>query len=115
MSGDASSNRPQEYRDGILTEANLATISRGYGRATTGFMLVDNDATSFEVGDEPRQFKRKFNKLHVAVSEDRTYGIYMLMNKMPNISTILLDDAFQHRKLKRGFSVLLIDYHFGDV
>ena len=98
--------------EGVVSEGNLATLSRGYGRATSGFLFVENNATSFEVGDEPRQFKRKFSKLNVAVSEDRTYGIQMLMSKMPNMSAVLLDDAYQHRKIKPGFSVLLIDYHF---
>ena len=49
--------------EGVLKEENLATLSLGYGRATSGFLFVDEKATSFEVGDEPRQFKRKYKKL----------------------------------------------------
>ncbi len=98
--------------EGVVKEETLATLSRGYGRATSGFLLVEHKSTSFEVGDEPRQFKRKYSKLNVSVSEDRVYGIQMLLKKIPNLSAVLLDDAFQHRKLNPGFSVLLIDYHF---
>ncbi len=92
-----------------LLSANykVATLSRGYGRKTKGFREVSVDSTALEVGDEPLQFKRKFRHVTVTVSEDRCLAIEKLENQH---DLILLDDAYQHRKLKPGFSILLFDY-----
>lgn len=87
----------------------LATLSRGYGRQTKGFVLADRNATAFTIGDEPYQFYRKFNSVIVAVDADRKHGISKLRcTHEPDI--ILLDDAFQHRKVKAGLTILLTDY-----
>ena len=85
----------------------IATLSRGYGRKTKGFKYVEIDSTALEIGDEPLQFKRKFPKLTVAVSEDRCYGVNILQDKH---DLIILDDAYQHRKLNPGYSILLFDF-----
>lgn len=86
----------------------VATLSRGYGRKTKGFKYVSLSSTADEVGDEPLQFKNKFSDITVAVCEDRCLGVETLMDKH---DVIILDDAFQHRKLKPTFSILLFDYH----
>lgn len=86
----------------------LATLSRGYGRKTKGFLHVHTDSSVREVGDEPLQFKKKFPQLTVAVCENRNQGIEQL-KKDSNI--IILDDAFQHRKLTPDFAILLFDYN----
>lgn len=87
----------------------LSTLSRGYGRKTKGFKLVQTQHTSEEVGDEPLQFKRKFPTIEVAVDEQRVNGIKQLLQlKKPDV--VLLDDAFQHRKLSAGFYILLTVY-----
>lgn len=86
----------------------IATLSRGYGRKTKGFKYVNVSSTTDEVGDEPLQFKNKFSDITVAVCEDRCLGVEKLMD---NHDVIILDDAFQHRKLKPTFSILLFDYH----
>lgn len=88
----------------------IATLSRGYGRTSSGFMLADEQSTSALVGDEPKQFKRKFPDVEVAVDARRVRGIRKLLAKFPNLNLILLDDAFQHRAVKPGLSVLLTDY-----
>lgn len=89
----------------------VATLSRGYGRSTKGFLLADNNKTYKQVGDEPVQYQSKFENLIVAVDEKRTRGIETLLHKFHNIEVILLDDAFQHRFVKPGLSILLTDYH----
>ncbi len=100
-----------EYIVELLGAENIATLSRGYGRKTSGFILVSENSTAEETGDEPLQFKKKFNKLLVAVCEDRVKGINELLKINPKLKAILLDDAFQHRKVKPDLSILLTDYN----
>ena len=83
---------------------NLAVLSRGYGRKTKGYLKVEPNLPASQTGDEPLQFKQKFPSLSVAVCEDRKTGIEKLL---PEADIILLDDAFQHRKVIPGFSILL--------
>ncbi len=89
----------------------LATLSRGYGRNTRGFLIASSKSHSKEIGDEPVQFKQKFPDLLVAVDERRVHGIRQLKNKHPEIEVVVLDDAFQHRALKPGLNILLTDFH----
>jgi tetraacyldisaccharide 4'-kinase len=88
----------------------VATLSRGYGRSTSGFVYADQNSTSTAVGDEPRQFKHKFTDLPVAVDANRVHGIKKLQEDHPELKAILLDDAFQHRAVKPAVSILLSDY-----
>jgi len=88
----------------------LATLSRGYGRTTSGFIMAGENSTSADIGDEPKQFKKKFPDVEVAVDARRVRGIRKLIEKFPGLNLILLDDAFQHRAVKPGLSVLLTDY-----
>ncbi len=99
-----------EYLIRFLSESyKVATLSRGYKRESSGFIIADNNATAISIGDEPFQFYKKFKDVIVAVDADRRHGISQLINqKEPDI--ILLDDAFQHRKVKAGFTVLLTSY-----
>lgn len=85
----------------------VATLSRGYGRSTQGFMLVEKDHRSDQVGDEPLQMKHNFDQVTVAVDEDRAHGIEILQQ---NHDLILLDDAYQHRKIIPKCALLLFDY-----
>jgi tetraacyldisaccharide 4'-kinase len=86
-----------------------AVLSRGYGRKTTGFKLVETDSTAAEVGDEPMQFKQHFPDLTVAVCEDRVAGMQKLA---ANHHIVVLDDAYQHRWLQASLSILLLEYSF---
>jgi tetraacyldisaccharide 4'-kinase len=92
----------------LSSHYTLATLSRGYGRKTSGFRYVEKTSTALEVGDEPLQFKNKFAKLTVTVCEDRCAGVEILKNSH---QVILLDDAYQHRRLKPGFAILLFDFN----
>ncbi|PLW94643.1 MAG: tetraacyldisaccharide 4'-kinase [Marinilabiliales bacterium] len=90
----------------------IATLSRGYGRSTTGFRLVDQFSDHEDVGDEPLQYSRKFgNKITVSVDESRRNGIRFLMQNDQSLDVILLDDCFQHRYVKPGITILLTEYH----
>ncbi|MDO9512818.1 MAG: tetraacyldisaccharide 4'-kinase [Bacteroidales bacterium] len=90
---------------------HIAIISRGYGRKTRGFILADNNSSCGEIGDEPLQYVRKFKNITVAVDENRVKGIRKLKSLKPEIDIIICDDAFQHRRLKAGLSILLTDFH----
>lgn len=93
-------------------EYKLATLSRGYGRMTRGFRLATQHESASTVGDEPFQFFKKFNpEIVVAVGEERAMAIPLLLDEHPEIDVILLDDAFQHRKVKPSFQILLTDYN----
>ncbi len=91
----------------------IAILSRGYKRKTNGFVLATEKSTVDEIGDEPKQIKQKFPDIHLAVSNSRVEGINKLLSKSSDdsIRAILLDDAFQHRYVKPGLSILLIDYN----
>jgi tetraacyldisaccharide 4'-kinase len=86
---------------------NVAILSRGYGRKTKGFRAVQTDSLSMDVGDEPLQFKSKFPNVTVAVSENRCAGIEKLQK---DHQLIILDDAYQHRKLSPLLNILLFDF-----
>ena len=112
LSVGGTGKSPQiEYLIRLLSnEYQVATLSRGYKRSTTGFFLADHKANAHTLGDEPFQFYLKYPKTIVAVDEDRVEGIEILLDlpKKPNV--ILLDDAFQHRRVKAGFYILLTAY-----
>ena len=101
-----------EYLIRLLKEKKeLATLSRGYKRKTRGFVLADKTATADTIGDEPFQFFKKFEAIQVAVDGNRKNGIEQLMTSNIKPEVILLDDAYQHRKVKAGFTVLLTAYN----
>lgn len=93
----------------LSEEHKVAVLSRGYRRKSTGFVLANSESTVEELGDEPFQIHRKFENLILAVDTDRSNGIQLLKSKT-NPDLIILDDAFQHRKVKPTFSVLLTAY-----
>ena len=87
-----------------------AVVSRGYGRKTSGFILVAPQHMSSDVGDEPLIYARKYRDVAVAVSESRSVGIPMLMQQRPGVQVMLLDDAFQHRSVTPYLNILLTEY-----
>ncbi|CAN5555694.1 tetraacyldisaccharide 4'-kinase [soil metagenome] len=100
-----------EYLIRLLKDTyRIATLSRGYGRKTQGFMLVSNPSSTAMVGDEPMQYHLKFPEITVSVGEDRVAAIENLMKLQPKPETILLDDAYQHRAVKPGLNILLIEH-----
>jgi tetraacyldisaccharide 4'-kinase len=111
LSVGGTGKSPQvEYLIRLLSpNYKVAVLSRGYKRSTKGFVLADEKASAETLGDEPFQFFRKFPDILVAVDADRTNGINQLLAHKPDV--ILLDDAFQHRKVKAGFYILLTAYN----
>ncbi|MES2748606.1 MAG: tetraacyldisaccharide 4'-kinase [Bacteroidota bacterium] len=95
----------------LSSKYNVATLSRGYKRKSSGFILADAHSTAELLGDEPFQMHLKFPSIKVAVDADRKNGIEKLMDLTKKPDVILLDDAFQHRKVKAGFYILLTAYN----
>jgi tetraacyldisaccharide 4'-kinase len=103
-----------EYLIRLLhSKMKVAVLSRGYKRKSKGFVLADDNTPMRDIGDEPYQIKHKFKDVTVAVDKSRCEGIEKLTdnNIVKDIDVILLDDAFQHRYVKPGINILLVDYH----
>jgi tetraacyldisaccharide 4'-kinase len=101
-----------EYLIRLLREKfRLAVLSRGYKRKSSGYLLADKTSTVRDIGDEPYQMLKKFPDIRVAVDQKRVRGIQRLTDDDESIEVILLDDAFQHRYVKPGVNILLVDYH----
>ncbi|RKS02246.1 tetraacyldisaccharide 4'-kinase [Flavobacterium sp. 102] len=112
LSVGGTGKTPQiEYLIRLLSpKYKVATLSRGYKRKSEGFILADANATAEILGDEPFQYYKKFPQIQVAVDADRHNGITQLLAQSEKPEVILLDDAFQHRKVKAGFYILLTAY-----
>lgn len=95
----------------LQTGSFIGTLSRGYGRDSDGFIIASKRSNVRYIGDEPFQYLKKFGNIKVAVDEQRSRGIGLLLQKYPDLDVVLLDDAFQHRYVKPGLSLLLTDYH----
>ena len=93
----------------LAKKNNVAVLSRGYKRKSNGFQLAKPESTIVELGDEPYQIHLKFPEVTVAVDADRRNGILQLKRTI-NPDMILLDDAFQHRRVKAGLNILLTSY-----
>jgi tetraacyldisaccharide 4'-kinase len=88
----------------------VGVLSRGYKRKTTGFRFVEEDSTALEVGDEPLQFKKKTPSVIVAVGERRAFAIPQMLQRYPELQTIILDDAFQHLAVTPYLNLLVTEY-----
>jgi len=112
LSVGGTGKTPQiEYLIRLLSgQYKLATLSRGYKRKSKGFVLADADSNAAVLGDEPYQFYKKFPEIQVAVDANRVNGITQLLSQKVKPEVILLDDAFQHRKVKAGFYIMLTAY-----
>ena len=101
-----------EYLIRLLHDTfHVAVLSRGYKRTSKGYIKATPQSTMPEIGDEPYQMKQKFPDITVAVDKDRCHGIEQLMADDQQLDVVLLDDAFQHRYVKPGINILLVDYH----
>ncbi len=109
--GGAGKTPHIEYLIDMLKDyVNVATLSRGYKRKTTGFRFVQENDTALTVGDEPLQYRRKYNDILVAVGESRAYAIPEIVKNYPETQVILLDDSFQHRAVNPGLNIMLTAY-----
>lgn len=88
----------------------VATLSRGYKRKSSGYILADSSSTAETIGDEPMQMHQKFPEVKVAVCESRKEGIERLLQEATPPEVILLDDAYQHLAVKAHLQLLLTDY-----
>jgi tetraacyldisaccharide 4'-kinase len=88
----------------------VATLSRGYKRKTFDFRIASSLSTVREIGDEPLQIYRKFPDVLVAVDRNRVRGVKKILEISPETEIIILDDAFQHRRITPGFSILLSSF-----
>lgn len=112
LSVGGTGKTPQiEYLIRLLSDKyKVATLSRGYKRQSEGFILANENVNASIIGDEPFQFFQKFKNIQVAVDANRKNGIEQLLSQSIKPEVILLDDAFQHRKVKAGFYILLTTY-----
>lgn len=98
--------------DSLAPYFNVAVLSRGYKRLTKGFILASSTTGPDDIGDEPFQIYHKFrNRIRLAVCEDRCKGIDMLREIYPDINLVVLDDAFQHRKVEPAISIITMEYN----
>ena len=104
-----------EYLIRLLKDhLHVAVLSRGYKRKSRGFLLATPETPLSDLGDEPYQMKQKYPEIDVAVDAKRTRGIEHLISgtyTKDEVDAILLDDAYQHRYVKPGLNILLVDYH----
>lgn len=106
--GGAGKTPMTEYLIRLLKNTGkISTLSRGYGRKTSGFLAVEISSKVENVGDEPAQLKAKFPEVQVFVDENRVHGIRQIEAES---DVIILDDAFQHRAVSAGLNILLFDY-----
>lgn len=94
----------------LQQDYQVAVLSRGYKRKSRGFVLADATSTALEIGDEPMQIHTKFPNIPVAVCKNRIEGIHRLQSLYSGLQVVILDDAFQYRRLRCGYYILLTAY-----
>jgi tetraacyldisaccharide 4'-kinase len=95
----------------LMIELKVASLSRGYGRKTNGFFQADSSSSPSQIGDEPMQIFQKFEgEIPVFVGEDRVAALQKIAKISPDIQLVILDDAFQHRRLRGDFYCLLTPF-----
>jgi len=95
----------------LKNEYTIATLSRGYGRRTRGLRFANASDNASTLGDEPYQFYRNYHKeVKVVVGEDRAFAIPNILQEYEDTSLILLDDAYQHRRVRPHLNILLTDF-----
>jgi len=101
-----------EYLIELLQKSfKVAVLSRGYRRKSSGFLIADSNSNVADIGDEPLQVSRKYPGIIVAVDRNRVHGVEEIMKTHPEISVIILDDGYQHRRITPGLSILLSDFN----
>jgi tetraacyldisaccharide 4'-kinase len=93
----------------LKIDYKISTLSRGYKRRTRGFAIANENTTAIEIGDEPMQFHQKFPDVLVAVGEERLFAIPQILHQKPETEVIILDDAFQHRRVNAGLNIVLTE------
>ncbi len=96
--------------DNLKRDYNISVLSRGYNRKSKGFIEIKNSDNPSLVGDEPFLIKSNHSEVPVFACEDRVEGAKKIISEN-NTNLILLDDAFQHRKISRNLDIVLTDYN----
>lgn len=94
----------------LKNSCKTAVLSRGYKRLTKGYVLATDKTEMKEIGDEPYQMHQKFPDVTVAVCEKRCEGVERLLDE-EKVEAVILDDAYQHRYIEPGLSILLVDFN----
>ena len=95
----------------LKSDYRIAVLSRGYKRKSSGFIMASRHSLVSDIGDEPMQIKNKFPEISVAVDSDRVHGLNKLLKSKHRTELVILDDAFQHRYIRPGLSIVLVDYN----
>jgi tetraacyldisaccharide 4'-kinase len=111
VAGGTGKSPMVEYLLNLLHDKfSTGTLSRGYKRKTSGYVLANDSTTALEIGDEPMLFHQKFPDVAVAVGEERIVAIPDMLHDRPELEAIILDDAFQHRTVRAGMNILLTEH-----
>jgi tetraacyldisaccharide 4'-kinase len=100
-------------RELLARGSPVAVLSRGYGRRKkSAFVLVSDGetvlASAEDCGDEPLELARAVSGAAVAVGPDRAAaGREVLQRLGPRV--LVLDDGFQHRRLRRDLDLVCFD------
>ena len=112
MGGTGKTPHVEYIVESLLGRYNIGVLSRGYKRATKGFVLASPQSRPEDIGDESYQIYRKFGPdITLAVCENRVEGIRQMREINPGLNMIILDDAFQHRYVKPSVSIILTEYN----
>ncbi|MBK7629073.1 MAG: tetraacyldisaccharide 4'-kinase [Bacteroidales bacterium] len=110
VGGTGKTPHTEYIADLLRKNFKVATLSRGYKRTSRGFRIASPETAVREIGDEPMQMFRKLSGVLVAVDRNRVNGVNRVLEEAPDTEVIILDDAFQHRRITPGFSILLTDF-----
>jgi len=100
-----------EYIAKLLSQYRLAILSRGYKRKTSGFILAnENQKEASQIGDENAQLYHKLENVMIGCDNDRYHGAKKLLELNKQLNIIVLDDAYQHRKIHRDIDIVLTEY-----
>jgi len=92
-------------------KSEVGVLSRGYGRKTKGFQWVEQGSMAKQVGDEPLAYKKLFPHVPVAVCEKRPQGVQKMLEDFPFLDTVILDDAFQHRRITGHLNIVCTTFN----
>ncbi len=110
VGGTGKTPHTEYIADLLRNSFKVATLSRGYKRSSRGFRIASASTPVKEIGDEPMQIFRKLPDVLVTVDRNRVNGVNRILEESPDTEVIILDDAFQHRRITPGFSILLTDF-----
>ncbi|HNY05621.1 MAG TPA: tetraacyldisaccharide 4'-kinase [Candidatus Egerieousia sp.] len=107
---DAADNETDKGSGDGNEICKVGVISRGYKRKTKGYRAVGPSDDFLLCGDEPLQIKRKFPDVDVAVCSNRVKAVQKIVADC-GVNLVILDDAFQYRKIIPSHSILLVNYY----